>query len=100
MSLCRRFIAADLLAELEQGLVLTREPELNLRGSSAAVSVDEDEDTDAAGSAKAVTTSKYVFASCRCEDGRRHRITIRVARGSWRLGAIRCAVCQAPFSES
>jgi hypothetical protein len=92
---------ADLLGELERGLVLAREPKLTTLGTSGSDTDDDgDEDRDATGSSGIVTSSKYVFASCRCEDGRHHRVTIRVARGSWRLGVICCAVCQAPFSES
>jgi hypothetical protein len=92
---------AGLLAELEQGLVLTREPQRITRGSSGTAAGGEGTgEADATGPAGTVGANKYVFASCRCEDGRRHRITIRVAQGSWRPGAICCAVCQMPFSES
>jgi hypothetical protein len=92
---------ADLLGELERGLVLAREPKLTTLGTSGSDTDDDgDEDRDETGSSGIVTSSKYVFASCGCQDARRHPITIRVAKGSWRPGAICCAICQAPFSES
>jgi hypothetical protein len=95
---------ADLLGELERGLVLAREPKLTLAGISGPDTddeVDEDgEDGDATGSSGTVTSSKYVFASCGCQDARQHPITIRVAKGSWRPGVICCSICQVPFSES
>ncbi len=92
---------ADLLGELERGLVLAREPKLTTLGAGGSDTDDEsDEDCDPTGSSGTVTSSNYVFASCGCQDARHHPITIRVAKGSWRPGVICCAVCQTPFSES
>ncbi len=93
---------AELLGELERGLVLAREPKLRGPvGGNTDTDDEGDEDVDAAGSpGSTVSTTKYIFASCRCRDARRHLVTIRVAKGSWRPGIICCAVCQAPFTES
>lgn len=93
---------ADLLSELERGLVLAREPK-----SIAPVGGPSDPDDgadggiDVSGSAGLPGSPvKYIFASCRCLDARRHPVTVRVAKGSWRPGAICCSVCLAPFMES
>jgi hypothetical protein len=86
----------DLVAELEQGLVLTREPlrprtqvETGVTSDPAGVS-----DTEPPTSAP-----KYVFARCKCETGRSN-VTIRVARGGWRPDAIQCRICGEFFQES
>lgn len=88
----------DLLDELDRGLVLTREPR------RARPDPDNDQpdgpSDDPAGKTARPAPSKYVFASCRCQDGRGRRVTIRVAKGSWRPDVICCAVCSAPFAES
>lgn len=88
----------DLLAELERGLVLVREP----RPSRLAGPADQEAGGSAVTTVPGPTTSssKYVFASCRCLDARRHRVTIRAAKGSWRPGVITCSICQTPFKES
>lgn len=94
---------ADLLGELDRGLVLVREPRLaESTGSQPDPDEDtEDEDNDEFGSAgPTMPSTKYVFASCHCQAGRRRPVTIRVAKGSWRPGVIRCAACQEPFAES
>jgi hypothetical protein len=92
---------ADLVSELEHSLVLTREPARITRGNSGtAASGDGDGEVGGPGPAGTNGVNKYVFASCRCQDGRRNRITIRLARGSWRPGVICCGVCQVPFAES
>jgi hypothetical protein len=87
----------DLLAELEQGLLLSREPQRQEPES-------DDEELTGQESPAAMTTSqqaaKYIFASCACRDGRGRKVTIRVAKGSWRPGVIRCEICQSPFQES
>lgn len=93
---------ADLLGELERGLVLAREPKLAEPGSSL---VDPDNEADEDGEANSspgvsASSAKYIFASCHCQDGRRRPVTIRVAKGSWRPGVIHCAECRAPFAES
>jgi hypothetical protein len=89
---------ADLLAELEDGLVLTRERVTVPKSSGGAV------DGDIAISTSSLTgvanSSKYVFACCRCAGARGNRITIRIARGSWRPQTIRCSACDAWFVES
>lgn len=101
LSALGRFEYTDLLGELERGLVLAREPkpgpadvdgENEADGQSGDTTVTEKPENE--------TVAKYVFASCRCQDGRRHPVTIRVAKGSWRPGVIRCVECQAPFTES
>jgi hypothetical protein len=93
---------ADLLGELERGLVLAREPKPTAPVGSLSESDDEaDEDGDTSSTpGSSGSPVKYVFASCRCQDVRRHLVTIRVAKGSWRPGVIRCGECQAPFTES
>jgi hypothetical protein len=93
---------ADLLDKLEHGLVLAREPKAAAPvGSSSDTDDEADEDIDpAASSGLSGSPVKYVFASCRCQGARRHLVTIRVAKGSWRPGVIRCGECQAPFTES
>jgi len=93
---------ADLLSELERGLVLAREPKAaEPVGGTADADDEADKNIDVAGlTGSATSPSKYVFASCRCQDGRRHPITIRVAKGSWRPDVICCAVREAPFIES
>jgi len=93
---------ADLLSELERGLVLAREPKPSGPVGGTPDAGDEvDENVDANGSAGPVgSTTKYVFASCRCQDARGRLVTIRVAKGSWRPGIIRCVKCHAPFTES
>lgn len=81
---------ADLLLKLEEGLVLARERgPARPGGQQAAVSSP----------AGPQSSSKYVFASCQCQNGHR-TVTIRVARGSWRPDVICCSVCEAPFTES
>ena len=90
---------ADLLLALERGLVLEREPQ------AAQPDDDDDESGDQQAAASSPvgpqpSSSKYVFASCRCQNGRRRSVTIRVARGSWQPGVICCSVCEAPFMES
>lgn len=92
---------SDLLGELDRGLVLVREPRLSHPTGGTSDTDDEaDGNVDATGSTGSAVSSKYVFASCRCLDARRHLVTIRVAKGSWRPGVICCSVCQAPFAES
>jgi hypothetical protein len=94
---------ADLLGELDYGMVLAREPKLpEPVGGDPEPDDGADEDVSATGSAgsPAASSAKYVFASCCCHVGRRSAVTIRVAKGSWRPGVIRCAACQEPFIES
>jgi hypothetical protein len=92
---------SDLLGELECGLVLAREPELPELVGAEPDTDDETGDDDVSGtSGTTAPPTKYVFASCQCRDARRHLVTIRVAKGSWRPGVIRCGECQAPFTES
>jgi hypothetical protein len=87
---------ADLLGELDRGLVLVRQPrpteptDVGADEASSAASV-------AAGAQPVVT--KYVFAACQCRTDR-GRVTIRVARGSWRTGVVRCSACGSVFAES
>ena len=78
--------------------MLAREPEpAEPVGGAPDAGDDADEDIDAAGSpGSAMSTTKYIFASCRCLDARRHLVTTRVAKGSWRPGVICCSACQAP----
>lgn len=90
---------ADLLTELDRGLVIAREPK-------PAEQPDDDEDLDSSSTpdtplaSSQAGSSKYVFASCRCSSDRRRPVTIRVASGSRRPGVIQCAVCETPFAES
>lgn len=92
---------SDLLRELGRGLVLVREPRLAESTGSQPDPDEDDEDNGTSGSAgPAASSSKYVFASCRCHAGRHRPVTIRVAKGSWQPGIIRCAACQEPFTES
>ena len=89
---------ADLLVELEGGLGLTREPKRRL--------IQRSDDTSDDGVLPSLVTegstrsSKYVFAACQCQGARGNKITIRIARGSWRHETIRCSVCDAWFVES
>jgi hypothetical protein len=88
----------DLLSNLDQGLVLAREPKPTEDDNTATA---DDQQTALTSSAGPQThASKYVFASCWCQDGRRRKMTIRVAKGTWRPGVIRCDACQTPFRES
>lgn len=102
LSAWARAAYSDLLGELDRGRVLAREPKPSQpEGGTSDGDGEADDDVDAAASTgPAASPSKYVFASCRCQDGRRHPVTIRVARGSWRPRVICCSVCQAPFMES
>jgi hypothetical protein len=93
---------ADLLGDLERGLILAREPLVT--GWDSTSPDDEDvavDDAAPAPSDPATATKKYIFATCQCQDAwDRHLATIRVAKGSWRVGTIYCSICQAPFTES
>jgi hypothetical protein len=89
---------ADLLGALDRGLVLAREPK-SVRSDPDDDKTPSDQPSDPT-STSAPAPSKYVFASCRCEDGRGRTVTIRVANGSWRPGVISCAVCDGTFVES
>jgi hypothetical protein len=88
---------ADLVDKLDCGLVIARRSV----STGAADETDEQGGTTPGGKAEAPSpvTSKYVFANCRCRTSRRH-VTIRVARGSWRPGVVRCGACDAVFEES
>lgn len=90
---------ADLLRELEYGLVLAREPQPTERQGDDTESGDQQTAIPSPDGPQS-SSSKYVFASCRCQNGRHRPVTIRVARGSWKPGVIRCSVCDAPFAES
>lgn len=93
-----RYDYADLLGELKDGLTLSR-----VSRPARLKRNDIEEGTPAAGladpDAATPVTSKYVFASCRCQTGRSF-VTIRVARGSWRPETIGCRGCGNDFSES
>lgn len=93
---------ADLVGDLDRGLVLAREPVLDVPDDGGAEPDDESDDpVGSVGMPGSIALSaKYVFATCQCQDGRRRPVTIRVAKGSWRPGVICCSVCQAPFTES
>jgi hypothetical protein len=90
---------ADLLGELERGLVLAREPKLAVAVSSGT-ELDGPQTTAVLPVGPQQRPAKYVFASCQCQDRRGRPMTIRVATGSWRPGVICCSVCTAPFAES
>lgn len=68
---------SDLLTQLEDGLVLTREPVRSLRNGDGSDNTSEtspepdDESQPVAGS------SKYVFAACRCTTTRGRKVTFR-----------------------
>lgn len=92
---------ADLLVELDQGLVIAREPAITPttaggRDENDALSGEPTSGTTPAGSEAPKT--KYVFASCQCRDRRGRAVTIRVAAGSWRPDVVRCTACDAPFT--
>lgn len=93
-----RFEYADLLTGLADGLTVIRE------SRPAKVSSGSGDGDTPIGSHVAATvptnSSKYVFASCQCQAGRRRSVTIRVAAGLWRPGVIRCSACEAAFEES
>ncbi len=93
---------SDLLSDLERGLVLAREPKpAEPVGGTPDADDEADTNIDANGpTVLAGPTTKYIFASCRCQDARGHLATIRVAKGSWRPGVICCSACEAPFMES
>ena len=73
---------ADLLGELERGLVLAQEPKLTAPvGGLSDTDGEADEDIHPAVSpGSAGSPLRYVFASCRCQNARRHLVTIRVAK--------------------
>lgn len=81
---------ADLLSELESGLVLAREPRQGRRltgpGSGQPPS----------GVGVVSPFSQYVSASCGCQVNGRP-VTIRIAKGYWPR-IIFCDECQSPFS--
>jgi len=87
---------ADLLADLKDGLTLARAPWPTTPDHDNGRDGDLDDRSE---TSEAPANRKYVFSSCRCRAGR-GPVTIRVARGSWRPGAIRCAVCGDAFKES
>lgn len=89
---------ADLLALLDDGLTLAREPQRTRVKSNG---VEESEYVQLGDSPEPTTSpAKYVFASCRCQAGRGRSVTIRVATGSWRPGVIQCGACGAAFEAS
>ncbi|MGW3959108.1 hypothetical protein ACWED2_04750 [Amycolatopsis sp. NPDC005003] len=71
----------DLVVELGLGLLVQRTPPRGPGDSATA------------------RATKYVFASCRCE-ATRGPVTVRMARGSWRPGAIWCQVCDTALTPS
>jgi hypothetical protein len=89
---------ADLLAELEDGLVLAREPATMAKSPGGGVGGDVG--VSAAAAIGSASSSRYVFACCNCAGARSNKVTIRIARGSWRPETIRCSVCDAWFDES
>lgn len=90
---------ADLATRLDQGLVLSREPQPADRDSTPDDEAEQAADLTDESSESSSSTTKYVFASCQCRDVRHRPVTIRVARGSWRQGVICCAMCDAPFAS-
>lgn len=89
---------SDLLAELEDGLVLAREPRPREPVPDGEEPADHQEDP------ATTTTSqprepKYIFAYCNCQGSRGQRVAIRIAKGSWRPGVIRCDACQSAFQS-
>jgi hypothetical protein len=89
---------ADLLAMLDDGLTLAREPrrtKVNPDGDGETENGQLDDSPEST-----TSSAKYVFASCRCQAGRGRNVTIRVATGSWRPGVIQCGACGAAFEES
>jgi hypothetical protein len=94
-----RVAYADLLAELDHGLVLAREPwQRDLTGTKAATGERAGIASNLSDASMSMT--KYVFASCQCRDRRGRALTIRVGNGSWRAGVICCSACQTPFAPS
>lgn len=90
-----RYDYADLLGELDRGLVLVRQPRPT---APAEVSADEASVAASVPSGAQPAVTKYVFAACQCHTDR-GRVTIRVARGSWRAGVIQCSACGSVFEE-
>jgi hypothetical protein len=91
---------ADLLGDLERGLVLARQPQAVQAGSGADDTAGQDSASTTSPGVAEAAVSKYVFATCQCRDGRGRPVTIRVAKGSWRPEAIRCSICGEPFAPS
>ena len=89
---------ADLIDDLERGLVLARQPRTAEPDGTDDLG-DQGEATTASPSSKAAV-SKYVFATCQCRDGRGRPVTIRVAKGSWQPETICHSVCGSPFAPS
>src|SRR5690606_36120343 len=92
---------ADLLSDLDEGLSLAREPGL------VGAEPDDEEPTTVSRTGSATTTAatveqaKYIFASCACRTERNRRVTIRMAKGSWREDvAIICSACGEAFGVS
>ena len=90
---------AELLGELEGGLVLSRQQKL-VQTVGTGADLGGPEPTAGSSVGPSARPGKYVFASCRCRDTRGRAVTIRVAMGSWRPGVIGCSLCAAPFTES
>ena len=91
----------DLLNELERGLVVAR-PKRSAAMSAATTETDAPAPAD--NPEPTVTSppappSRYVFASCACQ-GTRGPVTMRMGRGTWRPGVVRCKACGHPFRES
>jgi hypothetical protein len=92
---------ADLVGDLERGLVLARQPRDAERCSDTGGAQERDDNVATALPGEVgVAASKYVFATCGCRDGRGRPVTIRVAKGSWRPMAIGCSICSSPFTPS
>jgi hypothetical protein len=87
---------ADLLLSLADGLTLTRASSFPRRPASKQSSPGSGNPNLTTPGA---TSSKYVFATCRCQAGQARKITIRVAIDLWRPEVIQCNVCGTAFTE-
>jgi hypothetical protein len=87
----------DLVAELKRGLVVTRLPRPRIP-NDAATGTDDSTSLSIGSTAQPAAPGKYVFASCGCQSGR-GRVSLRMARGSWRPGVVQCTACGEAFRE-
>ncbi len=86
----------DLLAALDDAVVITREPGqvTDTKGTSTATATNPTPVlTDEA-------DAKYVFASCQCRTSRGTNVAFRMARGSWREDVpVWCSACGTAFER-
>ncbi|MEV5719380.1 hypothetical protein AB0L41_36310 [Amycolatopsis mediterranei] len=92
----------DLVEELKSGLVVVRQP--RIAGEAGTETPENGAAKTPNGSGLTIGTpppaarAKYVFAACGCQSSR-GPVTLRMARGSWRPGVVRCTACGEPFTD-